>query len=84
MKLIVITGSSPGAVAAAAQAASPSPTIVLTDPPAIVQLKRDFRELDNQEQELKVFGAEAYEELHRIRRCKEAIAREIFALKPTR
>ena len=55
--------------------------LTLTDRPAVVALKREFRHLDEHEQELKPFGAEAAEEIKRCRRRKAAIAGEIFALR---
>ncbi len=57
--------------------------ICLTDPPAVVDLKREFRKLDAREQELKpVRGGhippEDAAELEAVRARKAAIAREIF------
>ncbi len=62
--------------------------ICLTDRPAIVTLKREFRELDEREQELKLAFAigsaercrDAVTELESVRQRKAAIAREIFQM----
>jgi len=55
--------------------AAHTPARVVTDPPAIVDLKRTFRELDEREQELKF-------ELEQVREAKAMIATEIFNPKP--
>ena len=58
--------------------------ICLTDPPAIVDLKREFRALADYEAGLTVFGAEAREELDRSRTRRRAIAAEIQSLRSLR
>jgi hypothetical protein len=61
-------------------------SIVLTDPPEIVELKREFRLLDAREQELKPTSRAGHISatnatlLASVRQRKEAIARQIFAL----
>jgi hypothetical protein len=58
--------------------------IVLTDDPAVVALKREFRDLDQREEELKRsrgrFDTIESHEMQVVRGRKSEIAREIFAL----
>lgn len=60
-------------------------TIVLTDSPEVVELKREFRKLDAREQELKPtcragrWSGIASSELIEVRQRKAEIARQIFS-----
>lgn len=64
-----------------------SHTITLTDPPEIVELKREFRRLDERELELKPCSRAGHITatnatlLAMVRDRKAAIAKEIFQLK---
>lgn len=55
-------------------------TVCLTDTPKVVELKRQFRELDRREEELKPFRQfeQARIELATVRNRKAQIARLIF------
>ena len=55
-------------------------TITLTDSPRVVDLKREFRQLDERTEVLKAQwrGGNEPEELTRIRQRKATIAMEIF------
>ena len=61
--------------------------IVLTAPPAVVDLKRKFRVLDEQEEKLKGMrcqdgdhAADVYEQLEAVRKEKQQIAAQVFNL----
>jgi hypothetical protein len=54
------------------------PSFVLSDSPAVVALKQEFRGLDELEQELKREGEAGRERLAAVRTRKAEIAREIF------
>ena len=57
-------------------------SIVLTDTPRVVELKREFRELDGREQDLKLLRCGEIEtpEMVQVRLRKAEIAREIFEM----
>jgi hypothetical protein len=59
-------------------------TITLTDPPEVVELKREFRRLDEREEELRIPAQArmpwAVVALAAVRTRKAAIAKEIFQL----
>lgn len=57
-----------------------SATIVLTDPPELVKLKREFRALDQREQELKESPACVRVALGEVRARKAQIARACFQI----
>ena len=56
--------------------------LVLTDAPRVVDLKKEFRELDGREQDLKLLRCGEIEtpEMVQVRARKAEIAREIFEM----
>lgn len=56
--------------------------LILTDAPRVVELKREFREMDGREQDLKLLRCGELEtpEMVQVRLRKEEIAREIFEM----